>query len=297
MRIIFIFLLLSTAVLGFSGLNTPTGTLPTPDLRLRIRWIKNHPNETWQDFRTGVIWSASYLGATWPRGSFAKAVQEAEPGVYTLDFGQMGLPESAKAPLLAVLDSLRRTEEYAQQCGIDVGRLWLLTVHSSWHYYAITGADARLNDFRQRHRVTTEEALVFPAVYSSVAHGNRVVYLPDSVAWPELGFLAEEGYGRLELGNFEASDYEVLALMPNGQLRYAIYDQVGRLESHTPSVLGEAGKPSKMPVVPRIEFAGTVPPHAPRGRPPKCTRFFIENQFFTKKSDRLPADATDGHHV
>ncbi len=58
-------------------------------------------------------------------------------------------------------------------------------------------------------------------------------------------FIAVEGDGKLTDSTFREAKYEVIDLMKNGQLRYAVYDLDGKLSDASPKKYGEAGKPSK----------------------------------------------------
>jgi hypothetical protein len=217
--------------------------LPDDDaLTIHVRRCISYDGEDMTHWKAGIIWSFSYIGATWPKGSFTRAVQPVSPLIYQFNFKEMGLPAAAQLPLAQLLDSLKKSDEYQQRCAIDLGRLLMLTVHSSWHYYRLAGAEPRLANVLKAF--DTNETLQFPAIYSSVAKGNRILYLQRQPG-PLFTYLAEEGDGRYQLGNFQATEFETFSLMPNGQFRYAIYDQAGNLEAATPQHLAGAGKPTK----------------------------------------------------
>jgi hypothetical protein len=236
-------------IVALSTALRPTHTpLPdTPDLRICLRWSRAYPEENWGRVRTGLLWTLSHLGAELPKGQFDGAFRFVGPDLFILDLGRVGFSTDAQRVLMPLLDSLRRTEEYRTQCAIDVGRWVVLMAHTPAHYYAITGAAPDYATFRARHALDAADTRVytFPVVRSSIANGNRLVAFREGAHPTEWAFVAAEGTGRLEHGNFQATEYEAIDIMPNGQLRFAIYDAAGRLEAATPTHLGEAGKPGK----------------------------------------------------
>ncbi len=214
-------------------------------LKIAVRWVKSQPGEPWQDVRKGLIWGFSHLGAELPAGAFDRSISPSDANIYWLDFNALGFSEQAKIPLAAILDSLKNTGEYQSRCGIDLGRLLVLLCHSPQHYYAITGIPSTYADFRAAHEMDQTATYVFPVLRSSIAFGNRLLEFREGPSPTDFAFIAKEGRGSWELGNFQVEEYEVFDVMANGQLRFAIYNRDGALENATPSHLAEAGKPGK----------------------------------------------------
>jgi hypothetical protein len=230
-------------LIGCLGWATAPAQPSDEGLSILVRRCVSHDGESSQKWEAGVIWSFSYIGATWPKGSFRDAVKPIEPFVYEINFRKMGLPPAAEPHLAFLLDSLKSSAEYQERCAIDLGRLLMLTVYSSWHYYRLSGAAPRYQSVLNQLQAT-DSVLVFPAAYSSVAKGNRILHLQRGKG-PFFTYVAEEGYGSLPLDNFSSSAFEAFTVMPNGQFRYAIYDHSGQLEAATPTQLAGAGKPTK----------------------------------------------------
>jgi len=61
----------------------------------------------------------------------------------------------------------------------------------------------------------------------------------------QLAFLAHEGEGILAEKTFVTHETELLDIMPNGQLRFALYDLDGNLKPAATVALTRAGKPAK----------------------------------------------------
>ena len=238
----FIVLLLCTVfLLGYRAApNTPNDA---EQYTLQVRWCKAYPAEQWLNIRQGIAWTLSYLGATLPKNAIYRTIKSTEdPSIVELNFAQAGFSPTALHALKTILDSLKRTAEYDRFCSIDLGRLVVLTVHSPHHYYRITGMPRSLASFRSLHEMD-KGVLQFPVVRSSIATGNRIVEFKTGKQPTQWAFVAAEGHGRMELDNFVATEYEVFDIMPNGQLRFAIYDRNGALHTATPLEMGEAGKP------------------------------------------------------
>ncbi len=218
---------------------------PPPErLHLALRWCRAYPAETSNNITMGMAWALSHLGAELPKGSLGKVlVPTQEPYVYDLHLDRAGFGPTALDALATILDSLKHTEEYGRYCSIDMGRFVVLTAHSPYHYYRITGMPRTYASFRSLHDLDRVPTLHFPVVRSSIAKGNRIVEFRTGKSPQQWAFVAAEGEGRIELGNFEPTEYEVFDIMPNGQPRFGIYDRNGTLEASTPVSLGEAGKP------------------------------------------------------
>ncbi len=233
------------ALLGLLFLLSYRPPGPPPErLHLALRWCRAYPTETTDNITMGMAWTLSHLGATLPKGCMAKVLAPTqEPYLYDLYLDRAGFSPTALDALATILDSLKRTEEYDRYCSIDMGRFVVLAAHSPYHYYRITGMPRTYAAFRSLHSLDREPTLHFPVLRSSIAKGNRIVEFRTGKLPPQWAFVAAEGEGRMELGNFVPTEYEVFDIMPNGQPRFAIYDRSGILEASTPVSLGEAGKP------------------------------------------------------
>lgn len=220
-------------------------TIPKERLTINLRFLKAFPGQTFFEIKTGFLWSLAYLGAELPLGCYPKLVKQIERHRFEVNLYEAGFPNFALQPLAKILDSLKNTDEYARMCGIDVGRFVALTVHSPRHYYSISGAAPTFSEFQKRHGLTVENQLVFPVKNSNVTKGERVLKFKMTENPLEFAFFAEEGRGSFENGDFQASEFETLDVMPNGQLRFAVYDKNGNLLPGTSPEFGSAGKPGK----------------------------------------------------
>lgn len=238
-----LFIPLLVVLLGYQSAPQPTA-ITEERLVIHLRWCKAYPAETGQNIKKGLTWALSFLGAELPKGSLSSVVRPTDdPTILEVHLGKAGFNATAQTALANILDSLKRTPEYERFCSVDMGRFVVLTVHSPFHYYQITGLPRTLASFRSLHQMDRSPTLSFPVVRSSIAVGNRDVTFKTGASPLNWAFVAAEGYGRMEYGNFTPTEYEVFDIMPNGQLRFGIYDQNGNWEAGTPVQLGEAGKP------------------------------------------------------
>ncbi len=219
-------------------------TLPPPRVQsITLRWVPAYEGETREQVEEGLKWSLSFLGAELPRGSFEEAVRDLDNQRFELSFGGLGFSESALEALKVIIDKIKASEEYQTHQSVDLGRFLVLTLHSSWHYYKITGVPRTLDEFMEEKSFT--EIVEFAVTQSTVSHVNRILQLQVKDELNQLAFISQEIHLDPTVANREIDHYETIDVMPNGQLRFAIYDALGELSAAAPMELTQAGKPSK----------------------------------------------------
>lgn len=229
-------------IIGYSCVYD-TIVYPAEGLVINLRWVKSYPDETADDVITGLKWHLSFLGAMLPKGSFENSIKWTSGKSLSLDLSGIGFNVKAESAIREMLDVLRNSDEYKRFNAIDVGRFVVLTLNSSYHYYSITGAETALSQIQNKFFF---ESKMFPVTSSSIAYGHRLIRLPAMVKeWDDILFYASEGEGSIQDDTFVEREYEVLALMPNGQLRFALYDLDGNLKASASPDLTSAGKPAK----------------------------------------------------
>lgn len=209
-------------------------------MRLYLRWVSSYPNENWEDVQTGLEWGLSLMGASLPKSCMKKAMLFQENNCYLLDFNELGFSEEAKKALRPLLQTLKNSEEYRRHGSMDIGRFLVFTLHSPWHYYSVTAVPRNFAQFQQLHPM--DSALLFPVQNSCVSVGKRIVEFEQKKQAQAMAFIAKEKH--LDSLNL-TEGVEVFDVMPNGQLRFAIYDEKGELAAASPLYLGNAGKPGK----------------------------------------------------
>jgi hypothetical protein len=210
--------------------------------QIMLRWVKGYPQETKEDLITGLAWNLSFLGASLPIGSLESAVRWRNERTFSLTVADLGFSTEATQALKVLIVALKNTEEYRVKGGLDVGRFIMLTLNSSYHYYAITGAKRTLNEFRANFNFDNVQGAI---INSSIAKGHRLASIAQGTDIYQIAFVVAEGEGSITDGTFQEVEFETLDIMPNGQLRFALYDKNGNLKSSASPELTDAGKPAK----------------------------------------------------
>lgn len=221
------------------------------DLKIRLQYYYNAHSPDPQSLENGLKWYFSYLGATLPKGQLAAAIEWKSNtnsiALLEIDGSKLGFSTTAQTALKQIIQTIKNSAAYKEKNYMDLGRFVVLTLNSSNHYYAITGVYPTFNAFKNAYNFEDTAVISLDNGASSVTSGNRIIYQTKSPTsdFQKMAFIALEGTGDVQQGNFEASDFEVFDFMPNGQPRFAIYDKNGALKTAVPPTLGEAGKPAK----------------------------------------------------
>jgi hypothetical protein len=215
--------------------------VPPSDPRdvIELRWLKAYPLESKSDVETGLLWGLSLLGARLPAGA---PVIRWHDNMMTVDLGRAQVLEGSGPAWRQLLAAMKASGEYRIHGAIDVGRFMALTLGSSNHYYALTGAKPDYQLARASYRFEDKAAAI---VTSAVAHGHRRIEISAADDGRQVAFVAFEGKGSLADGSFVAHEMELLDVMPNGQLRFALYGLDGYLKQSASPELTAAGKPAK----------------------------------------------------
>ena len=208
-----------------------------------INYTLNYEADSWHKNKTGLLWALSYLGAELPKTSFENSIKWIDTTTFKLSFDKLGFNSKALSAIQQLTDSIKQTEQYQKNGHIDLAQFVVLTIGSSWHYYAITGFPKNYQTYLDEHNF--KNAKKFPITNSSVSKHHRLIKFMMSDSILKSVFIADEGIGNLKDGNFEVQFHEVMDVMPNGQLRFAIYNAQNNLVANSPKRFGEAGKPAK----------------------------------------------------
>jgi len=211
-----------------------------PDLSIELRWIESYGGESRSDVEVGLLWTLSFLGASLPADGPPALSWRGD--VVTLRLDHAGIGPEALAQWKRLLTALKANDEYRDMGALDVGRFVALTLCSSNHYYALTGAEPSYERAYARHEFASQHVAI---VESAVSHGDRLIEVSESATVGEIAFVAHEGPGSIHLGTFAVEEHELLDVMANGQLRFALYAADGILKPAASAALTAAGKPGK----------------------------------------------------
>jgi hypothetical protein len=209
------------------------------DLTIQLRWVKAYPAETRTKVETGMNWALSFLGASLPKAAPVYAWQN---DVITVDLEAAGVLPESKPAWRSVVAVLKASDEYRRMGAMDIGRFLMLTLCSSDQYFALTDTARTFADFQARHPQQSEPAAV---IQSAIAKGNRLLEIGRATQIDQIFFVAFEGTGSITDASFHKAEVETLDFMPNGQLRFGIYDLDGNPKPAATPSLTSAGKPSK----------------------------------------------------
>jgi len=210
--------------------------------RITLQWNKTYEGESIDQVMLGLQWSLSFLGAHMPTESWKEAIQFRNESTFILDLGKVGFSPTTLNKMISISDRLKESEEYQIQDAIDLSRFLVLSLHSSWHYYELTQAPKNLSLYLEQQTDVPKDS--FPILVSSIATAPRLIRYQAEGPVNERYFIADEGEDILSLDK-PIDHFEVLDVMPNGQLRFILYDSVGNLASAAPLATTRAGKPSK----------------------------------------------------
>lgn len=215
------------------------GEKAVPATCLRLRWTPAYDGQDKTQLELGLKWSFSYLGAGLPEGCMQKAIQYLGNDQFDLDLNELGFTPQALQALAVIILRIKASEEYIHFGALDVGRFLMLTLHSSWHYYEITGMPRTLDEFYRMHHFKPQA--IFAVSQSGVSNMNRLIQIQVDEDLAKMAFVAIET--RESPDSFWVADhYEVLDILPNGQPRFALYDKDGNLAAAS---FSNAGKPTK----------------------------------------------------
>ena len=213
-----------------------------PDLQINLRWVKAYPTESREHVTAGLSWCLSFLGASLPSDFQIDSTEWKSETLLTLDLAKAGFSQESLAAWRILIPKLKESDEYVNHKAIDIGRFVMLTLNSANHYNAIMVAEKRLPDFRKKYKFLKKKGAI---INSSIALENRVIEVSDAGEFGEIAFIATEGTGSIQDNSFIEKEFEIMTLMSNGQLRFALYDLNGNLKTSASPDLTNAGKTAK----------------------------------------------------
>jgi hypothetical protein len=225
-----LFVLLSAC----AGSADPAAPGPDSDpVRVPLRWVRAFDGDTFERAEAGLRWSLALLGAAPSDALLVDVEVGPDEARFALDLGSAGFPDAARPHVDAAVAPLLASEEVALRGTMDLGRFLTLTLHSPGRYYAITGACATRGAWEsERLGLSTGQVEV---TESLLVDGTRwLTYASEPVDARGIAVSA------VQAGEDEQ---EVLDVMENGFVRYAVYGPDGGLapaSAHSP-----AGQPAR----------------------------------------------------
>ncbi len=208
-----------------------------PSDPISLRWLGESDGLSDYQALSGFQWALSDLGAV----PVDAAIRwDSEGGRVEVDPAGLGVEWYALETLAEATAELAASGEAEANGGVDLGRWLTRTLYDPLRYYTITGACRQFSSWTQR----LAGAAAFGVTESLSFDSDRLItFLPDPVTADDVRYAIGEGQGSLAEGTFVAEDYETVDILPNGQMRYAIYDGAGALAPLAASI--PAGQPGK----------------------------------------------------
>lgn len=207
------------------------------DYEINLQWNKGYKEDTFDRSYTGLKWALSYLGSTIANDSIGKGITYKD-SIITLNVKQLGFSKNASTTLAKLQYIFKGSEAYKKNNAMDLGRYVALTFGNSHHYYAIVGVPKRLNYFEELYAFDSINGYVDN---SSVSKVDRIISFSEISANNSQGFISAE----VDSIDNAILEYETMEIMPNGQLKFGIYDEDGQLKEAANSSITRAGKPAK----------------------------------------------------
>ena len=82
------------------------------DGKIRLRWVKAYPDETWENVKTGLYWSLSYLGGTLDSTYVNEIIVREDSTHFTLDLVKAGFDQQALNAFGVIIDSISCGKEH-----------------------------------------------------------------------------------------------------------------------------------------------------------------------------------------
>lgn len=204
------------------------------DSSINLKWNKAYPNDSIDKSLIGLKWALSYCGAILPSSINGFIISE---NTITIDVKKLGFTQNAENKLVILHSKIINSEEYQTNNAIDLGRYVSLLIGASEHYYQIAGTPSTLNEILNQYTLLPQKGYVNN---SAVSLEHRIIQFSEQNSFNQV-FLSEE----IDPITGEIYEYETIELLPNGQLRYGIFDVNGNRINNANSTHTNAGKPAK----------------------------------------------------
>ncbi len=208
--------------------------IETPESSILLKWNKAYPDDTIDKSVIGLKWALSYIGAILPASSNGIIISD---NTISIDINKLGFSINTIEKLNKLHSKIINSQEYQSTNSIDLGRYVTLLLGVSEHYYEIIDTPNTLTELLGKYSLKLEKGYVNN---SGVSLEHRIIRFSEQNGLNQV-FLSEE----VDPITGEIYEYETIELLPNGQLRFGIFDVNGnRIANANPSH-SNAGKPAK----------------------------------------------------
>lgn len=203
-------------------------------ITLNLKWNKAYADDTIDKSLIGLKWALSYMGATLPSSNLGFSNTDS---TITIDIKRLGFNQDAEQKMALLIGKIKATSEYQTNNAVDLGRFVTLLLGASEHYYEIIGTPKTLTEVMNNYTLLPQKGYVNN---SGVSLENRIILFSGQNGFNQV-FLSEE----VDPFTSEIYEYETIELLPNGQLRFGIFDIEGNRKNNADATHSNAGKPAK----------------------------------------------------
>lgn len=201
---------------------------------LILKWNKAYPDDSIDKSIIGLKWALSYIGAELPTNEIGISYQN---NLISIDLNKLGFATNANEKLSILHNKIIASEEYETQHSVDLGRYVTLLIGASEHYYAFIETPKTLTELLSNYTLLPQKGYVNN---SSISLEHRIIEFSEQNQFNQV-FLSKE----VNPITGEIYEYETIELLPNGQLRFGIFDANGNRKNAADPSHSNAGKPAK----------------------------------------------------
>ena len=224
----FIYLLL------ISCSNDSYSDLANVNTTITLIWNKAYEDDSIDQSLIGLKWALSYLVASLPSGDMGISVSDT---AITIDIIKLGFNATAEQSLLELLEIIKSSNEYETNNTIDLGSFIALTIGASEHYYKIAGTPITLDEILNNYTFLPLKGYIDN---STISNEHRILEFSAQIGLTQLLMTTE-----VDPTTQAIYEYETIEILPNGQLRFGIFDANGIRIPSAESIYTNAGKPAK----------------------------------------------------
>ncbi|NRB84439.1 MAG: hypothetical protein HRU49_11790 [Winogradskyella sp.] len=203
---------------------------------INLKWNKAYPKDSFERSITGLKWALSYLGSTVANDSTILKFN-AKDSIIIIDIKALGFSDEAESKLARLQYQFQQTESYKQNSSYDLGRYIAMTFGNPKHYYSITDVSKFYNYYNDNYKFSDTKGYVNN---SSVSMVHRIILFSEKK-------VHKQAFVSIEIDSItrDTLEYETAEIMPNGLLKFGIYDTNGLLKDAASPKFTRAGTPAK----------------------------------------------------
>ena len=205
-----------------------------PEATLQLKWNKAYPDDSLDKSTIGLTWALSFVGAILPSSPYGI---KNNGDMIVINLNELGFEKSALGKLQLLHQKIKLSNEYQTTNAIDLGRYVALLIGASEHYYEIVGVPRKLDDLLAHYALLPQKGYVNN---SGVSLEHRIIQFSEQNNLNQVFLSAET-----DPITGETYEFETLEIMPNGQVRFGIFDVNGNRKNNADPAHSNAGKPAK----------------------------------------------------